>query len=93
MDKVEHVRADKDRADFLEVAVIFVLDFCYSPRVLSAFDDATITSLNILLGSNDGEWHSSHQAARMLSGSLIILLYGWLVDFDALSFNDGTNLR
>jgi len=93
MDKVKHVSTDKNGADFLEVTVIFIFDFCYSPRILSAFDNATIASLNILLGANDSEWHGSHQAARVLSGSLIVLLYRWLIDRDALSFNDGANLQ
>lgn len=33
-----------------------------------------------------------HQAASVLSGSLIVLLDWWLVDLDALGLNDGTNL-
>lgn len=92
VDEVEHVSADQDGSQLLEVTVVLVLDLGNAPRVLAALDDATIAGLDILLGSDDGKRHSSHKATRVLSGSLVILLDRGLVDLDVLGLDDTDNL-
>lgn len=93
VDKVQHVGADKNRTELLEVAVFLVLDLGNTPRVLTALDNTSIAGLNILLGTDNGKGHSGHQAAGVLCGSLVILLNRWLIDLDTLSFDDGTDLE
>lgn len=93
VDKVQHVGADKNRTELFEVAVFLVLDLGHTPRVLTTLDNTSIAGLNILLGADNGKGHSGHQAACVLCGSLVILLNRWLVDLDALSFDDGTDLE
>jgi hypothetical protein len=72
--------------------VVFVLDFCDTPRVLTALDDAAIACLHILLRANDGKWHGGHEASGMLCSGLVILLDGWCVNLDTLRFNDRPDL-
>lgn len=88
VDEIKHVGSDQDRSQVLEVAVVLVLDFRDTPRVLSALHDATVGRLDILLAANDGEGHSLHELLRMLGGCLVVFLNWWLVDLDALCFND-----
>lgn len=92
VDQIEHVCSDQDGAKLLEIAVILVLDFRDTPGILAALDNATVASLNVLLGANDREWHRSHQASCMLGGSLVVFLNGRCVDLDTLGFNNSPNL-
>ena len=93
VNEIQHVCADQDRAKLLEVAVLLVLDLSNTPGVLATLDNASITSFNILLGTNNGEWHSGHKAACVLGGWFIVLLNWWRVDLDALGLDHGANLR
>ena len=93
VDEVEHVGADEDGAELLEIAVVLVLHLSNSPGVLATLDDAAIAGLNILLGTDDSKRHGVHKATRVLSGSLIVLLDRGLVDLDVLGLNDGDNLE
>lgn len=92
VDEVEHVRADENGSDLLEVAVVLILNFGDTPRVLTTLNNATIASLDILLRANDSERHGSHQAAGVLGGGIVILLNRGLVDLDVLGLDDGSNL-
>lgn len=92
VDEVKHVSANEDGAQLLEVTVVFVLNLGNTPRVLTTFHDSAITSLDVFLGSDDGERHRGHQAACVLGGSFIVFLNRGLVDLDALSLNNGSNL-
>jgi len=92
VDEIQHVSSDENGAEFLEVAVVLVLDLGDSPGVLAAFDDTAIAGLDVFLGADDGEWHSCHKGSCVLCGSLVILLDGWCVDLDALGFNDSADL-
>ena len=92
VDKVQHVSSDEDGAQFLEVAVLLVLNLCNTPRVLTALDGTPIVRLHVLLRTNHGEWHGSNQAAGMLETSFIILLKRRLVNLNALGFNDSAYL-
>ena len=56
-DEIEHERADQQRAQLLEIAVRFVLDFGYTPEVLAALDDAAVGSLDVLGRTDDAEGH------------------------------------
>lgn len=93
VDEVEHVGSDQDRSELLEVAVVLVLDLSNTPRVLTALDDATIASLDVLLGADNGEGHGSHEASGVLGSGFIVFLDRGLVNLDVLSFNDRDNLR
>lgn len=92
VDKIQHVCPDKDRSDLFEVAVFLVLDFRNTPSVLTALHDVSIVGLDVFLGTNNGEWHGGHEAAGVGCGLLVILLDGWLVDLDSLSFDNGLDL-
>lgn len=93
VDQVEHVGADEDGAELLEVAVLLILDLGNSPGVLAALDGAAIGSADVALRSYHGERHGSHQATSVLQAGLVILLEWWGVHLDALSLNDISNLR
>lgn len=92
VDKIEHVGADQNGSQLLEVAVVFVLDLGNTPRVLTTLDDAAIAGLDVLLGADDGKRHSGHKATRVLGSSLVILLDRGLVDLDVLGLDDAHNL-
>ena len=92
VDQVKHVCPDEDGTQLLEVAVILVLNFGNTPRVLAALDNAAVTGLDVLLGANDSEGHGCHQAARVLGSGLVILLDGWCVDLNSLSLDDSPDL-
>lgn len=92
VDEIQHVGADQDRTELLEVTVVLVLHLGDTPGILTTLDDTAIVGLDVLLGTNDGERHSSHQAAGVGSGVLIILLNRWGVDLNALGLDNGTNL-
>ena len=92
VDQVEHVCADEDRSQLFEVAVVFVLDFCDTPAVLATLDDAAVGRLDVLLGTNHGERHGSHEGAGMLGSGLVIFLNRWCVDLDALGLDNCANL-
>jgi hypothetical protein len=93
VNEVQHVGSDEDGAEFLEVAVVFVLNFCYSPGVLTTLDDTSVGCLDVLLRSNNGEWHSGHQTSCMLCCGLIVLLDWWGIYFNALCLDDCSNLH
>ena len=84
---------NKDRPQFLEITVIFVLDFSGTPGVLAAFDHATILGFDILFGANYRERHGRRENTSMMRSGFIIFLDGGLVDFDALCFDDSSNLK
>ena len=92
VDEIQHVGADEDRSELLEVAVILVLDLSNTPRVLTTLDDAAVTGLDVLLRADHSERHSGHKATGVLGSGLIILLNWWLVDLDALGLNDSSDL-
>lgn len=92
VNEIEHVGSDKDRSQLLEVAVVFILNFGNTPRVLTALDDATVAGLDVLLGTNDGKGHGGHQASSVLGGSFVVLLDRGLVNLDVLGLNDGDDL-
>jgi hypothetical protein len=92
VDEVEHVGSNENRAQLLKITVVFVLNFCNAPRVLTTLDDAPIACLNILLRANDGKWHGGHQASCVLCRGFIIFLNGGSVDLDTLCLDDSSNL-
>ncbi len=51
VDKIQHVGADEDGSELLEVAVVLVLDLGNTPGVLAALDNATVACLDVLLRS------------------------------------------
>jgi hypothetical protein len=93
VNEIEHMSADENRAELFEVAVVFILNLGDAPGILTTLDNATICGLHILLGANNGKWHCSHEAAGMESCVFIILLDRWLINLDALSVNNGSNLK
>jgi hypothetical protein len=74
VDQVEHVGPDEDGAELLEVAVVLVLDFGDTPRVLSALDGAAIVGLDIFLRANNGKWHGVDQAPGVVKSGVVVLL-------------------
>lgn len=92
VDEVKHVGADQNRAELLEITVLLVLHLGNTPGVLTTLDHTAVVGLDILLGTDDGERHGSHQAAGVCGGVLIVLLDRWRVNLDALGLNHGANL-
>jgi len=88
VDEVEHVGANKNRTQLLEVAVVLILDLSNTPSVLTTLNDTVVVGLDIFLGSNHGVGHGSHQATGVGGGVLIILLNRWGVDLNALGFDN-----
>jgi hypothetical protein len=92
VNKIQHVGADQDGTELLEIAVVLVLNLGNTPGILATLNDTAIVGLDILLRTNDGERHSSHQAAGVGGGVLIILLNRRGVDLDALGLDNSANL-
>lgn len=92
VNKVEHMGSNQDGTKLLEVAVVLVLDLGNTPRVLTTLDNAAIVGLDVLLGTDDGERHSSHEASGVLNSSFVILLDRGLIDLDVLGFNNRDDL-
>lgn len=92
VDKIQHVGADQNRAKLLKVTVLLILDLSNTPRVLTSLHNASIASLDILLGTDNGEWHGGHEGARMLGGWLIVLLDRWGIDLNSLCLDNCANL-
>lgn len=63
-----------------------------SPEVFTSLDNATIGSIDIFGGSNDRERHSVEKHSGIFSSSLVIGINGRLINADALSGNNLTNL-
>ena len=93
VDQIEHVSPDQNGAQLLEVAVVLILNLGNTPRILTALDDAAISRLDILLGTDDSERYGGQEAACVLGRGLIVLLNRWLVDLDALGLNDSSDLK
>jgi hypothetical protein len=87
------VCANEDSAEFLEVAVLFVLNLSDTPGVLATLDCPLIRCGDIPLGADDGEWHGGDKAASVLQTGFVVLLERRCVDLDALSFDDIANLK
>ena len=92
VDQVQHVRADQDGAQFLEVAVVLVLHLGDAPRVLAPLDGAGVGGLHVALAADDAEGHGGDEAAGVLQAGLVVLFERRGVDFDALGFDDGADL-
>jgi hypothetical protein len=92
VDQVKHVCADEDGSEFLEVAVVFVLNLGDTPGVLATLDNASIAGLDILFGADNSEWHGGHERTGVLGSGLVVFLDRWLVDLDSLSFDDRSDL-
>ena len=87
------MRADKDRAKLLEVAMVFVLDFGDAPGVLTSFNDAPVVGFDIFFGPDHSEGHGGHEGASVVSGGFVVFFHRWSVDLDTLSFNDCSDLE
>jgi hypothetical protein len=92
VDQVKHVGADQYGAQLLEVAVLLVLNLSDTPGVLSTLHAATVGSGDVLLGTNDGEWHGSDEGLSVSEGGFVIFFEGRRVDLDALSLDDVADL-
>lgn len=85
--QVKHVRADQQRAQLPEVAVVLVLDLRNTPEVLAALDNAPVGGGDVLSGSNDRERYGLLQDAGVLGTGLIIGFDGRLVNANSLGSN------
>lgn len=79
---------EKGKAQLGKVAVLGVVDFNNTPRVLSASDLAAIDH-DLLLASDQGEGEKGSQFAVLINGLLVILfgVVGEVVDWDVVVFN------
>lgn len=71
--------------------MFLIFNLSNTPSILSTLDDAAISSLDVLFATDHGKGHSCHQSTSMLCSSLIVILDRWLIDLDALSFNNISN--
>lgn len=92
VDKIQHVGTNQDRTKLLKVAVVLILNFGNAPGILTTLYDPVVASLHVLLRTDHGERHGSHQAPRVGGSVLIIFFNRGSVDFNALGFNDSFNL-
>jgi hypothetical protein len=92
VDKVEHVSANEDGSQFLEIAVLLILHLSDTPAVLTALDSPAVRSSNVALAANDGKGHSLDKRACVLEAGIIVLLERRGVDLDVLSIDDSANL-
>ena len=92
VDKVEHVGANENGPELLEIAVLFVLHLGDTPTVLATLDSPAIRSGDVLLATNDGEGHGLDERACVLETGVVVLLERRGVDLDVLGLDDGANL-
>lgn len=89
-DQVEHVRANEQRSQLLEVAVVLVLDFRHTPDVLTTLDGAAIGGAHVLGRADDGEGDRINEHLSVLC--VLIIVHRRCVDSDPLSVNNLANL-
>jgi hypothetical protein len=92
VNKVEHVGANEDGSQFLEIAVLLILHLSYTPAVLTTLDSPSIGSSDVALAANDGEGHSLDERACVLEAGIIVLLERRGVDLDVLSIDNSADL-
>lgn len=92
VDKVEHVGANENGPELLEIAVLFVLHLGDTPTVLATLDSPAIRSGDVLLAANDGEGHGLDERACVLKTGVVVLLERRGVDLDVLGLDNGANL-
>jgi hypothetical protein len=92
VDEVEHVGANENGPELLEVAVLLVLHLGNTPAVLATLDGPAIRSGNVLLAANDGERHCLDERACVLEAGVVVLLERRGVDLDVLGLDDGADL-
>lgn len=66
-DEVEHVRANQERPQLLEVAVVLVLHLGRAPDVVAAAYDAAVGRAHVLRAADHAERHRGHKRTRVLS--------------------------
>jgi hypothetical protein len=92
MDEVEHVGANENGPELLEVAVLLVFHLGDTPAVLATLDSPAIGSGDVLLATNDGERHRLDKRACVLETGVVVLLERRGIDLDVLGLDDGANL-
>jgi len=68
------VRSDEHLAELDEVAVLLVVDLDDTPWVAAATHLAALWSLDLSVGTDDGEWHFGHDLVVLGNGLLVIKL-------------------
>src|SRR5277367_817258 len=91
LNKIQHVSPNQKTPQLLEITMLLILNFCNSPKILSAFDHLALRSLNILVTANDSKRHRSSQIPGMISSLTIILINRWSKDFNRLRSDNFTN--
>ena len=92
VDEVEHVCADENSPEFLEIAVLFVFHLSDTPAVLTALDSPAVRSRDVALAADDREGHGLDEGTSVLKTSIVILLERGSVDLDVLGVDDGADL-
>ena len=92
VDQVEHMGADQDGTQFLEIAVVFVFDLGDTPGILATLGSAAVSGLNIFFGTNDGKGHCVDEAASVVEAGVVVFFERRLVYLDILSLNGVSNL-
>ncbi|KAI3485853.1 hypothetical protein L1887_50651 [Cichorium endivia] len=87
VDEVEHMRADEQRAQLLEIAVLFVLHLGHTPQVLAALDHAAVGRAHVFGAADDGEGHGAHELLGVLGARRIVHLERRRVGADVLRRN------
>lgn len=92
VDEVEHVCANEDGPELLEVAVLLVLHLGDTPAVLTTLDSPAIRSRHIALAADDRERHGLDEGASVLETGVVILLERRCVDLDVLCLDNSADL-
>jgi hypothetical protein len=89
-----HVGADQHLAQLDKVAVLLVVDLDDTPGVATATDATTISSVDLGVGTNNGERNLGHDLLVLSNGLLVIkLVAGTLEDLDGVLLDIGEDLE
>jgi hypothetical protein len=92
VNKVQHVGANEDGSQFLEIAVLLILHLSDTPAVLTTLDSPPVGSRYVALAADDGKGHSLNEGACVLEPGFIVLLERRGVDLDVLSIDNSADL-
>lgn len=79
---------NENRPKFFEIAVFFILHLSNAPSVLATLASSSIRCDNVLLRTNDREWHGPNQASGVLQVALVVIFKRRCVNSDPLCLDN-----
>lgn len=87
-DQVEHMGADEEGSQLLEIAMLLVFDLGHTPQIVASLDQPSVSCLHVFCGAYDGEGHGAHERLCVLRARRVVCLDGWRVNSDTLAVDD-----